>query len=423
MVVWFAMLDSLASFGGEQGVEAMNAEQNFGSLLRAYRLRAGITQDVLADKSGVSVRTISLLETGKRKRPRLSSAGVLADALGLAAGERAAFLGTTTSHTVTSGAGSFLPRDVPDFIGRGDDLRRLLAPEGQDELVRVTTVDGMVGVGKTAFAIRAAHALADRYPDGRLYVDLHGFTPGREPMPPLLALESLLYMANVPTGRIPPTLDERSAAWRAALAGRRMLVVLDNASDPHQVRPLLPGTPGSHVIVTSRRRMSSVEASVPVTLDVLDQADAVTLFAEVAGHHRIRGQLDLVAEVVRLCGFLPLAVRTAAAKLLHRPGWTVEWLVGRLREQAPGLVSAFSSSWRRLGDDQLRLFTMLGRSSDGGFGVRDAAAVAGVPVRVAESLLEDLVDQHLLMQPVGGRYVFHDLVRHHARALSAGPAH
>ncbi|MBP2329139.1 transcriptional regulator with XRE-family HTH domain [Kibdelosporangium banguiense] len=415
--------------------------QSFGSLLRAYRLRAGMTQDELAETSGVSTRTISLLETGKRDRPRLASARLLAEAFGLATEERATFLGTTTSHTVghrghshaptAATCGSFLPRDVPDFVGRSVELRRLLrsVPAGRDESVRVTTVDGMAGVGKTAFAIHAAHALADRYPDGQVYVDMRGFTPGRDPVEPVSALESLLYMVGGPPWRIPPTLDERSAAWRAALAGRRVLVVLDNANDPDQVHPLLPGTPGSHVIVTSRRRMPSVDASVPVSLDVLEQGDAITLFVEVAGYHRVRGQLDVVADIVQLCGFLPLAVRTAAAKLLHRPGWTVEWLADQLREQdrrlselsvngTVGVAGAFSLSCRQLDAEQLRLFTLLGTYPGADFDAHSAAALADVLPRVAESLLEDLVDHHLLIQPVAGRYMFHDLLRDHARALA-----
>lgn len=401
----------------------MNDSASFGPLLRANRLRAGRTQDELAELSGVSARTISLLETGRRQRPRLTSARALADALGLDAERREALLNAATSRKAPRGTGSFLPRDLPDFVGRGAELRRLLELEGRSGTVRVTTVDGMAGVGKTAFAVHVAHTLTDRYPDGTLYIDLHGFTPGREPMSPAVALESLLYLVGVSPERMPPTLDEWSAIWRAELAGRRVLVVLDNASDPAQVRPLLPGTPGSHVIVTSRRRMSAVDASVPVTLDVLGQADAIALFTAVVDEHRVRGRLDEVAAIVELCGFLPLAIRAAATKLLHRPGWTVEWLAGQLREQAPSVAGAFSLSCRRLDADQLRLFALLGRHPRPDFDVPAAAAAADVPPRVAESLLEDLVDHHLLAQPVAGLYVFHDLVRDHARALPAGSAH
>jgi transcriptional regulator with XRE-family HTH domain len=411
--------------------EKMTDARNFGSLLRAYRLRAGLTQDELAETSGVSARTISLLETGKRDRPRLASARLLADACGLDAEERAAFLGTTTSHRNAPGeyARSFLPRDVPDFVGRSAELRQLTRSisVGRDESVRVTTVDGMAGVGKTAFTIRAAHALADRYPDGQLYVDLRGFTPGQDPVEPAEALESLLYMVGARPGQIPPTIDGRSAAWRAALAGRQVLVVLDNANDPDLVHPLLPGTPGSHVIVTSRRRLPSVDASVPVSLDVLEQSDAIALFVEVAGYQRVQGHPDVVAEIVQLCGFLPLAVRTAAAKLLHRPGWTVEWLARQLRDRrlseltvngTVGVAGSFSLSCRQLNAEQLRLFTLLGTFPGAVFDANCAAALTGLSPRMAESLLEDLVDHHLVMQPVAGRYMIHDLLRDHAKTLS-----
>ncbi|MEU3232446.1 helix-turn-helix domain-containing protein [Nocardiopsis alba] len=396
---------------------------SFGPLLRAHRLRAGMTQDELAETSGVSARTISLLETGKRPRPRLTSARVLADALDLGVEAREAFLNTTTSRNEPRGAGAFLPRDLPDFVGRDAELRRLAEREDRAGEVRVTTVDGMAGVGKTAFAVHAAHMLADRYPDGTLYIDLHGFTPGREPVTSALALESLLYLVGAAPERVPPTVDEWSALWRSALAGRRILVLLDNADAPGQVRPLLPGTSGSHVIVTSRRRMSTLDASVPVTLDVLDGEDAVALFEDIVGPHRVHGQREEVESVVELCGLLPLAIRVAATRLLHRPGWTVEWLAGSLLRQEPGVAGVFSSSCRRLDAEQLRLFTLLGRHPRPDFDVPSAAAAADIPPSVAESLLEDLVDHHLLMQPVAGRYVFHDLMRDHAKALTAGSVH
>ncbi|RSM81949.1 hypothetical protein DMH04_26755 [Kibdelosporangium aridum] len=426
--------------------------EGFGALLRKFRLRAGLTQEELAEMSGVSARTISQLETGKRGAPRVASVRMLAQALSLDAEERATLLNVTAGHTEDGDAGDpspkpmttarpqrkkcFLPRGVPDFVGRKAELDRLLGPAAamRTESMAVTVVDGTAGVGKTAFAVHAAHLLAERYPDGQFFCDLHGFTPNRGPLDMMAALRALLRMADVPAERIPASLDERSAFWRAALAGRQVLVVLDNVGEPGCVHPLLPGTAGSHVMVTSRRRATTVDGSTSISLDVLRPDEAIALFVETAGRDRTCDELDAVAEIVRLCGFLPLGIRIAASRLRSRPSWTVSRLAERLRARAyrlseldadgeHGVAAALMSSYRVLNADQQKLFTQLGHHPAVHFDAHSVAVFAGMPLRQVERLLDELVDHHVLMEPVAGRYTFHELLRDHAKALaiSAGP--
>ncbi|WP_436499956.1 AfsR/SARP family transcriptional regulator [Actinokineospora sp. HUAS TT18] len=312
-----------------------------------------------------------------------------------------------------------LPYDVPDYTGRAADLAALL-----DGSAAITTIDGMAGVGKTAFALHLAHRLADRYPDGRLFVDLHAHSPGQPPVEPAACLETLLRAVGVPAEGIPATLDERAALWRSRLAGRRVLIVLDNAADAAQVRPLLPGAPGCQVLVTSRRRLPGLAGAVPVSLDVLSTEDAVALFTRVVP--RAAASPEAVSRVVALCGGLPLAIRIAAARLLHRPLWTVDHLADllgdeRLAELAvddQGVGAAFTLSYEQLDPEQQRVFRLLGCHPGVDFDARSAAALADLPVAEAERVLESLLDVHLLLQRHPGRYLLHDLVAVYARELA-----
>ncbi|MEU6154290.1 BTAD domain-containing putative transcriptional regulator [Actinosynnema sp. NPDC047251] len=310
---------------------------------------------------------------------------------------------------------TFLPYDVPDFTGRAAEIARLAGTTG------IALVDGMAGVGKTALALHVAHRLANRFPDGRLFVDLHAHTAGREPVDPADALEVLLREAGVPADGVPASVDARSALWRSTLAGRRVLVVLDNAAGAEQVRPLLPGTAGCLVLVTSRRRLATIAGATPLSLDVLPEADAVALFDRVA----TRAEPAEVAEVVALCGRLPLAIRIAAARLQHRPLWTVAQLRDRLRDRLRelsvddhGVAAAFSLSYRQLDDAHQRVFRLVGAQPGVDVDVFAAAAAAGLPPDRAEVLLEGLLDVHLLEQRAPGRYTFHDLIREYARAVT-----
>src|SRR5439155_18088348 len=178
----------------------------------------------------------------------------------------------------------------------------------------VSAVDGMAGIGKTALAVHAAHELADRFVDGNLFLDLHGFTPKTRPIPPEKALDILLRGLGVAGQQIPPDLDARAALYRSRLARRRMLIVLDNALDEAQVRPLLPGTTSCLVLITSRRRLSGLDNATHLTLDTLRPDEAAELFRAVASD-RVAGDHQTVTDIVRTCGELPLAIRLAAARL------------------------------------------------------------------------------------------------------------
>ncbi|MFI6316906.1 ATP-binding protein [Nonomuraea sp. NPDC050556] len=301
-----------------------------------------------------------------------------------------------------------LPYDVSDFTGRADELAALLEAARTHRMV---AIDGMAGVGKTALAVRAAHRLAADYPDGQHYVDLHGFTPGREPVEPTEALRVLLSALGVAPARIPETMPERAALWRAELARRRAVIVLDNAVDADQVRPLLPGAGTSIAVVTSRRRMVELDTVRPITLDVLPAAEAAELFVTASGGARSPGDSEAAAEVLRLCGYLPLAIQVAAARLRHRPAWTVAALAERLRSGDLDVSNVLAMSLRQLDAAQRRMFRLLGLVPGEGVDALAAAALADIPLGNARSLLEDLVDAHLLQESAAGRYRMHDLLR------------
>ncbi|MEV0201479.1 BTAD domain-containing putative transcriptional regulator [Nonomuraea sp. NPDC050691] len=310
---------------------------------------------------------------------------------------------------------TFLPYDIPDFSGRTAELERLV-----DERSAVVTIDGMAGIGKTTLAVHVAHRLAARYPDGRLFIDLQAHTAGREPVDAAAALETLLRQLGVPADRIPVTLAERGALWRAELADRRVLAVLDNALDAEHVRPLLPGHSDTLVLITSRRRLVDLDGAHALSVDVLGEEDAAELFERIVGE-RAHQEPDAVREVLRLCGHLPLAIRISAARLQHRPRWSVSYLAGRLRDHRrllDGVSAAFTLSYEQLDEAERRMFRLLGLAPGRDIDPYGAAALAGIPEEEAEELLEGLLDAHMLLQLEPGRYTFHDLLREHARSIA-----
>jgi DNA-binding SARP family transcriptional activator/Flp pilus assembly protein TadD len=333
---------------------------------------------------------------------------------------------------------SDLPGDVADFAGRGDEVQRLLAALGGDDTgaraVVISAIDGMAGIGKTTLAVHVAHRLADRYPDGQLFVDLHGHTAGTPPTDSAAALDVLLRAVGVPGDRLPESVEERAGLWRAELADRRMLVVLDNAASAAQVRPLLPGAAGSLVLVTSRQRLTDLDTAHTLSLDLLPAADALALFTRIVGTDRVGAEAEAAREVVRLCGHLPLALRIAGARLRTRPAWTVAHLADRLGDARRRLAeltvgdrsvaAAFALSYQHLPPARQRLFRLLGLHPGPSFDAFLAAVLADLPVDEADGLLEDLLDAHLVQQPAPGRYRLHDLLRDHAAgtAASAEPA-
>jgi DNA-binding SARP family transcriptional activator/Tfp pilus assembly protein PilF len=321
-----------------------------------------------------------------------------------------------------------LPAGPAAFTGRGTELDRLLArgAGGAPATVVISAVNGMAGVGKTALAVHAAHRMAEHYPDGQLFLDLHGYTQGVAPTDPAAALDAMLRALGTPGPQIPRTLDERAALYRTCLAGKRVLIVLDNAGSEDQVLPLLPGTPGCLVLITSRRRLSGLDGVDPVGLDVLPLPEAVALFTATAGADRVEpGRRRVVEEIVEACGRLPLAVRIAAARLRHRPATTLAELavllqdVTELRAGQRSIIATFDLSYANLTVDQQRALRLLGLHPGTDVDLYAAAALTGTSTRQARRTLDGLIEAHLLDQHAPGRYRFHDLLRAHAAHTAA----
>ncbi|MBB5870315.1 tetratricopeptide (TPR) repeat protein/transcriptional regulator with XRE-family HTH domain [Allocatelliglobosispora scoriae] len=305
-----------------------------------------------------------------------------------------------------------LPADLADFTGREAEaaqIAELISSAG------AVAIDGMAGVGKTSLAVHVAYRLAPSFPDGGLYLDLRGFTPGQEPLEPSAALGQLLSALGVT--HPPAGAAERAALWRSELSRRQALVLLDNAVDADHVRPLLPGAGRSAALITSRNRLVELDGVPPVSLEPLPPAAAAMLFGQAAG-------VDLTDEaaaeqVLQQCGGLPLALRMAGARLRHRPGWTVAVLAERLRDSANRFDAVFGMSLKQLDSDQRRTFRLLGVVPGTDFDAPAAVALTGMPPGRVDAVLEELVDAHLAQEPSPGRFRLHDLIRRYAAELAA----
>ena len=323
-----------------------------------------------------------------------------------------------------------LPRSVGDFVGRAellDAMRAEIEAAPAGPLVRV--IDGMAGIGKTTLAVHLAGLVGGRYPDAHLFIDLHGHSD-RAAVEPAAALQTLLRQLGLAADRTPAGIEERVTLWRSELAGRRALVLLDNAASSAQVTPLLPGLGDSLALVTSRRRLTGLDGVRPESVQVLHEAEASALFARIVGE-RADAEPEAVREVVRRCGCLPLAIRLAGARMAHRPRWRVADLLARLGEAAlPELVaedrtvlSAFALSYAQLPAEPQRLFRLLGVNPDARFTAEAAAALAELDLDEAEDLLDELVDVHLVEEPEPGLFRLHDLMREYAASLAAAEGH
>jgi tetratricopeptide (TPR) repeat protein/transcriptional regulator with XRE-family HTH domain len=407
----------------------------FGDVLRALRARAGLTQQELADAAGLGLRTVSDLERGVAALPQQETARRLAGGLGLTGAERDRFDAAARGRLLAEGPAAAaaamrsLPRDVTSFTGRARELEELAkSAVTAGGVVGIHAIGGMAGVGKTAFAVHAAHQLAGRFPAGQVFLQLHGHTPGRAPVDPADALASLLLVTGVPPGQVPAGLEARQALWRDRAAGRQVLLVLDDAVSSEQVEPLLPGAGGSLVLVTSRRHLSALDDATAITLDTLPLGEAAALLVRLAGRAGLGAGDPAVAELTRLCGFLPLAVGMVARQLRHHPAWSA---AGRAAELAAArdrlglmetenlsVAAAFDLSYADLGADQQRLFRRLGLHPGADIDGYAAAALDGMDLAAARRSLEGLYDRYLLAEPAQGRYRLHDLIREHARALA-----
>jgi tetratricopeptide (TPR) repeat protein len=323
-------------------------------------------------------------------------------------------------------AAGTLPRDIGALVGRGPELEHIVSSSSPGRVVTIHTIDGMPGIGKTTLAVRAAHRLAPEFPDGQYFVELHGHTPGHTPAEPVEVLARLLTAVGVDSQFLPATLEARRDLWRDRTTGKRMLLVLDDARDHAHVEALLPGTGGCLTLITSRRHLTALDGAVDLPLDVLEPDAAAQLFTTVSRRTPTTDtELRAVEQIVRLCGYLPLAIVLLAGRLAHHRSWSIRDLADdfataqdRLDELEAGPRSvqvAFSMSYQGLPPEQQHLFCCLGLHPGSEIDAPAAAALTGVSTISARRLLEGLYTDHFIEETHPGRYRLHDLLRAYAR--------
>lgn len=423
----------------------------FGARLASCRRSAWLSQQELADRSGLSVRALSDLERGRTRWPRPASVLRLADALQLRDQDRAQFIAAADRRLGRTGATRSaeapdrrtaglsvvprcLPAAVPGFVGRHEQLAalsRVLHQPGTTAVV--TAIGGTAGVGKSALAVRWAHQAAGEFPDGQLFVNLRGFGTSDTPMLPAEAVRVFLDALQIPADRLPGTVEGQLGLYRSLLAGKKMLVVLDNARDVAQVRPLLPGSPTCRVVVTSRRQLTglaALEAARPLDLDVLSSTEARQLLRHRLGAERLATEPDAAEQIIRSCAHLPLALCVIAARVAMRPdlslGRVATDLVARPNldafsdggDPAADVRITFSWSYRQLDADAARIFRLASLHPGHDIERYSVAALAGTTTDQAARML-DVLALACMIQPVGrGRYGLHDLLRCYARELA-----
>ena len=334
-----------------------------------------------------------------------------------------------------------VPRQLPaatrHFTGRAEALKALAALAAEAAEARTGTVisviDGTAGIGKTTLALHFAHQVAERFPDGQLYVNLRGFDPAGPPIAPVEAIRLFLDALAVPAARIPAGLDAQAGLYRSLLAGQRMLVLLDNARDVDQVRPLLPASAGCLVIVTSRSQLTSLvaaEGAAPLTLDVLTDAEAQELLSRRLGPERVADYPGAAGELIQLCARLPLALSIAAARTASQPGLSLAALTADLRDArgrldtldaghaAANVRAVLSWSYQQLGAPAARLFRLLGLHPGPDISAAAAASMAALPLDEGRRRLGELTRAHLLAEHPAGRFWCHDLLRAYAAELT-----
>ena len=422
---------------------------SFAGLLRRLRGEARLTQEELAEAAGLSPRSVSDLERGVNRTAHKDTAVLLAGALGLADPVRTVFVAAARGRApaaevlaaregAAAGASAAaairtLPRDIASFTGRGLELARLTGvvagAAGAGGVVGIHAIGGMAGIGKTTLAVHAAHQLAPGFPDGQFFVPLHAHTSGRRPVDPADALAALLLTAGIGAGQIPSGVEARAGRWRDCVAGKKVLLLLDDAAGHDQVTPLLPGTAGALVLVTSRRHLTALEDAQSISLDTLTPGEAAALLVRLAARPGLDPGDPAVGEIAGLCGCLPLAVGMLARQLHHHPAWTAAGLAAdlaaakdRLELMAAENVSvaaAFGLSYADLTPGQQRLFRRLGLHPGTDIDAYAAAALDDGDLGAARRRLEALYDQYLITEPARGRYRLHDLLREHARTMAA----
>ncbi|RCH67640.1 transcriptional regulator, SARP family protein [Streptomyces sp. SDr-06] len=428
--------------------------------LRALKARAGQPSlQELQRRSGIARSTLSdALSPRRRELPRLEVCLALVRACGVRAQEEARWrerwqriaeardagrsapaAGDAAPTVHTRVAPRQLPYAVRHFTGRARELKRL------DELmadrrtscgaVVISAIAGTAGVGKTTLALHFAHQVAERFPDGQLFANLRGFDPAADPVDAADVARGFLDALGVPGHRIPADPEGQLAVYRSRLAGSRTLIVLDNAREVEQVRPLLPGSDGCLVLVTSRNRLSSLialDGAVPLPLDVLSREEAHELLLHRLGPEPVLNHPEATDELIELCARLPLALNIAAARAADRPGVPLDTWVDELRDTRARLDllaaddgyadvrAVLSWSYRALPPQSARLFRLLGLHPGPDISTAAAASLAGLPLSMTKTLLDELHRAHLVTRQGGARYTFHDLLRAYAIELVEG---
>ena len=337
---------------------------------------------------------------------------------------------------------SLVPRQLPGstrhFTGRLHELQML--NEALNDTVDasgavvIIAIEGTAGVGKTALALHWAHSMVNRFPDGQLYVNLRGFDPSGRPLVPGTAIRRLLQALDVPIDRIPDDFDGKVSLYRSLLASKRMLILLDNAVDAAQVRPLLPANPRCPVVVTSRNQLASLvatEGAQLITLDVLSDSESRELLRRVLGAERVLADPDAAGELAELCARLPIALRIAAARVATRPYLSLAELSGELRgaqdrlnlleteDPSTSVRAVFSWSCQNLSAPALQMFRLIGVHPGPDISAPACASLAGVTLAQANQALDELAQAHLLTEHLPGRFAFHDLLRTYAAEQAA----
>jgi tetratricopeptide (TPR) repeat protein/transcriptional regulator with XRE-family HTH domain len=438
--------------GTDGGMLAMSADASANELAKRKRLAArrkalGLTQEDLAGLIGVERSTVVRWERGDTEpqpwiRARLAKALrvsadrieelLTSDAAPKAGQEPAPERGPSTAAAVPR----LLPAAIADFTGRGAEVRALTqilddAAGGPPGTVVISAIGGTAGIGKTALALHWAHRVAGRFGDGQLYVNLRGFDPSGTPASPAEVIRGFLDALGVPPDRVPPGPDAQEGMYRGLLADRKVLIVLDNARDERQVRPLLPASPASLVVVTSRNQLSGLAAADGarlLSLDVLSHGEAVQLLTVRVGRVRATAEPEAITEIATLCACLPLALAVAAARATVRPSFRLAALAAELRDAAGRLDAldaddptanvraVFSWSYQQLSAEAARMFRLLGLHPGPDITAPAAASLAATDQQRARRLLRELARAHLITEHVPGRYAFHDLLRAYAAA-------
>ncbi|GIF17135.1 helix-turn-helix domain-containing protein [Actinoplanes teichomyceticus] len=408
----------------------------FGEHVRTHRQRLGLTQDDLAERAGLGVRSIRNIEAGRVRVPRPSTVRLLADAFALTGPARDLFCSIAAAPRAVPVAPSDppvvprqLPAASPAHVGRRAALAAL------DQLLvtpcRLAVVQGPAGIGKSTLALHWAHRVASRFPDGQLYLDLQGYGPAPAPLGVADALCRLLDGFGVPAARIPADTDARAALLRSVTADRSFLLVLDNARDADQVRPLLPGAPGAVTVVTSRADhagLVTTAAARLVPLGLFHERDAIDLLTHHLGAERVAAEPAAVSAIIGRCARLPLALAIIAGRGAARADFPLSELTGGpsvLDELTGDDVGAdfrtvISWSYRLLSTSAARLFRLLGAAPGRDIGPAAAASLAGTPVRATRRDLRELTAAHLAHEHRSGRYQVHALLRSYAVELCSG---